>query len=81
MTTLKELGLSFTLICVLMVTAFAGETSAPPCAPGETSGPPCTSQAVTDGSTNPGETDTPPVSNSVDITTIAEAAFWSLSLF
>ena len=80
MTTLKGLGLSFTLICVLMVTAFAGETPGPPCIPGETGSPPC-SQSLTDGSTNPGETGTPPVSNSVDITTIAETAFWSLSLF
>jgi hypothetical protein len=80
MTTLRRLSLSFSLIFVLAVTAFAGEIPSPPCIPGETGTPPC-SQSLTDGSTNPGETDTPPVSNSVDITTIAEAAFWSLSLF
>jgi len=78
---LRKPALALMLMSLLAMTTFGGETLTPPCAPGETSGPPCTSQAVTDGSTNPGETDTPPVSNSVDITTIAEAAFWSLSLF
>ncbi|HXT63016.1 MAG TPA: hypothetical protein VN696_08270 [Pyrinomonadaceae bacterium] len=78
---LKTLALSFTLISILAVAVFAGETNAPPCAPGETGAPPCSSQSVTDDSTTPGETQGPPASNTVDVISIAEAARWSLSLF
>ena len=78
---LKGLALSVTLMSVLAVAAFGGETSSPPCAPGQTETPPCSSQSVTDGSTTPGETQGPPASNTVDVISIAEAARWSLSLF
>lgn len=40
MRTLRLLGISVTLLCLSM-TAFAGETDSPPCAPGETDSPPC----------------------------------------
>lgn len=41
---LKELALAATLALVFAISAFAGETSTPPCSPpepGETSTPPC----------------------------------------
>ncbi len=88
MTKPKRLALSFTLICVLAIAAFAGETLNPPCAPGDILTPPCSSQSVNDDSTAPGETPTgpgqtgtPPVSNTVDLVGLVEAALWSLSLF
>jgi hypothetical protein len=83
---LKSLTLSFILMSILAVGAFAGETPGPPCVPGQTdtppsqtSTPPC-SQSVTDGSTDPSETNGPP-SNTVDVTTIVEAVQLALSLF
>jgi hypothetical protein len=79
MTYLKRLALSFTLMSVLAIAAFAGETSTPPCAPGQTDTPPC-SQALSGGSTDPGETNAPPA-NQVDLTTIVEAVQLALSLF
>ena len=77
---LKRLCLAFTLISVLAVASFAGETGSPPCIPGETGTPPCSSQSVTDGSTDPGEMSGPP-SNAVDLTTIVGAVGIALSLF
>jgi hypothetical protein len=42
MKNLKRLGVAVTLMFVLAVTVFAGETSTPPCAnPGEVNAPPC----------------------------------------
>jgi hypothetical protein len=56
MKNLKLLGISVTLLCVLSMTAFAGETNSPPCAPGETNSPPCAmSQMTPDDSVAPGE--------------------------
>jgi hypothetical protein len=78
MTYLKLLALSFTLMSVLAINAFAGETSAPPCAPGQTEAPPCSQ--MTEGSTDPGETNGPP-SNAVDVVTIVDAVQLALSLF
>ena len=79
---LKRLAVSFTLMSVLAVSAFGGETASPPCAPGETATPPCSSQSVDDGSTALGETLAPPASNTaVDVTDITEAVMWALSLF
>ena len=80
---LRKLAVSFTLMSVLAMAAFAGETQTPPCAPGELLTPPCSSapQTATDDSSAPGETLTPPVSNAVDVIDIAEAALWSLLLF
>ena len=51
MKNLKRLGISITLLCLLTMTAFAGETNSPPCVPGETNSPPCSvTQNVTDDS-------------------------------
>ena len=82
MNMLQRLIVSFTLVSVLAVAAFAGETNAPPCAPGETSNPPCSSapQTASDNSAVPGETHGPP-SNAVDVIGIAEIALRSLLLF
>jgi hypothetical protein len=87
---LKRLTLSFILMSVVAVAASAGETEgppapgqteAPPCAPGELQGPPCSSQSANNDSTAPGEILNPPASDTVDLVDIAEAAFWSLTLF
>ena len=79
---LKRLGLTFTLISVLAVTTFAGETGTPPCAdPGQTSSPPCAAQSVNDAPVVPGETLAPPALPAVDVTDITEAVLWALSLF
>jgi hypothetical protein len=75
---LKRLALSFTLICVLAGASLAGETPIGPCAPGQTDTPPCSQ--MTDGSTDPGETNGPP-SSAIDATTIVEAVELALSLF
>lgn len=78
MKNLKRLSVSFTLMCVLTVGTFAGETSSPPCAPpapGETSSPPCaTAQMITDYSVAPGETNSLPASNTGADYSIAEVA-------
>jgi hypothetical protein len=78
---LKRLGLTFALMSVLAVTTFAGITETPPCVPGETLAPPCVSQSVSDDSTDPGQTNSPPASDTVDLMGIVEAALWALSLF
>jgi len=80
MTYLKRIALPFTLMSVLAIAAFAGETPSPPCVPGQTEAPPCSSQSVTDGSTDPGETSGPP-SNAIDLTMIVEAVQLTLTLF
>ncbi len=76
MKNLKRLGLSFSLIFILAVTAFAGETSAGPCAPpapGETSAGPCTAAQMTPGdSAAPGGTNSPVASNAGDPTSATE---------
>ena len=85
---LKRLGLAFTLMSVLALTAFAGETEGPPCVPGQTNSPPCSSQPVNDDSSAPretlidlGQTGTPPASDGVDLVDIVNATLWALSLF
>ena len=50
MKNLKMLGISVTLLCVLSMTAFAGATNSPPCAPpdpGATNSPPCAMSQIT----------------------------------
>ena len=75
MKNLKRLGVSVTLLCVVSLTTLAGETNSPPCAPGETNSPPCAAaQLVPDDSAMPGQTDTPPASNSGAEYSIAEVA-------
>ena len=78
---LKSLALSMSLMCVIAVSAVAGETQGPPCAPGELSSPPCIAPSVTDDSVDPGETLAAPTSPVVDVTDITDAVLWALSLF
>jgi hypothetical protein len=73
MKNLRRLGISVTLLCVLSMTAFAGDTTSPPCAPGETTSPPCATAQVTDDSVIPGDTMTPPALSSETEYSIAEA--------
>jgi hypothetical protein len=80
MTCLKQLAASLTLMSVMAIPAFAGETESPPCAPGEVNSPPCISQSITDSSIAPGETSAPP-SSSVDVTDLVDAVRWALSIF
>ena len=65
MKNLKRLGAAIALTFLLGMTAFAGETNAPPCTPpipGETNAPPCTgSQMAGD---NSGSVSTPSASDS-----------------
>ncbi len=76
MKNLKRLSAAVVLTCVLGLSAFAGETDTPPCAPpepGQTSTPPCSgSQMASDDSAAPGVISTPPASNAGHL--IAEAA-------
>ena len=81
MKSLRRLALSLTLMLVLSVAAFGGETNSPPCVPGETASPPCPGQSVNDDSADPGETLTTPTMTAVDVTDITEAVMWALSLF
>jgi len=84
MKNLKLLGISVTLLCVLSMTAFAGDTSSPPCAPGETTSPPCASAQMTaDDSVAPGATNSPPASEvEVSITEVAlDLLVGALSVF
>ena len=88
METLKKLATAIALMCVLCLSAFAGDTMTSACAPGEISTPPCaTAQAPT-----PGQTDTPPAaalgqvetppSGDVSLTEIASFVLLSIvSLF
>lgn len=74
MKNLRRLGISVILLCALSMTAFAGETTSPPCAPGETTSPPCVAAQVTDDeSIVPGSTTSPPASSSETEYSIAEA--------
>ena len=78
MKNLKRLGVSATLMFVLSVVAFAGETQSPPCAPpepGETQSPPCAvAQLTRDDSLAPGETSSTPASNAGGASSVTEAA-------
>jgi hypothetical protein len=77
---LKRMGVLFALTVVLSITAF-GDDPVPPCDPGETHGPPCAStQLATDDSTVPGQLETPPASDSVDLVTVTEDAITTLLL-
>jgi len=75
MRNLKLLGISITLLCVLSMTAFAGDTNSPPCSPdpGATNSPPCASAQITaDDSVAPGAVNSPPASGvEISITEVA----------
>jgi hypothetical protein len=79
MNNLRRLVVSLNLMSVLVVTAFAGETQTPPCAPGEIQSPPCSSAPVT--SVDPGQTDTPPAADSFSFASFAEEALFDLLIF
>ena len=85
MKNLKRLGVAFVLTLVLGVSTFAGEMNSPPCAPpepGEMSSPPCAvAQMASDDSAAPGEIQTPPASDTVDIVSVVDAAMNLLLLF
>ena len=89
MENLRKLAATVALTFILGVSAFAGETMTPPCAPpepGETMTPPCaTAQAPTSGEilTPPGQIDTPPAAvDEAYLTEIAASVMFSiLSLF
>lgn len=77
MKNLKRLGVSVTLMFVLAVAAFAGESS-PLCAPpepGQTNTPPCAEALTTAAvSVTQGETNAPPASNARDPYSVAKVA-------
>jgi hypothetical protein len=75
MKNLRRLGISVTLLCVLSITAFAGDTISPPCAPGDTISPPCATAPLTeDDSLVPGSTNSPPVSSTEAEYSLTEVA-------
>ena len=81
MSNLRRLVVTICLTAVLAITAFAGETSGPPCAPpdpGETSGPPCSSSQITTDDSTPGETLTPPAADTLNVATVVEDALTAL---
>jgi len=67
MKNVKRLAVSVTLMLVVAVAVFAGETNSPPCSqlePGQVGTPPCAAASMTPGdSAAPGETNAPPASN------------------
>lgn len=83
MKNLKRLGATLVLTFVLSLSAFAGEINSPPCAPpGEVNAPPCVAAPLSlDDSTAPGQTETPPASDAVDILSVVDAAINLLLLF
>ena len=81
MKTLRRLGAAAVLTIVLGLSAFAGQTETPPCAPpapGETNAPPCTGQTTSDNSATPGVVSTPPATDAETGYFVADAA---ISLF
>ena len=84
MNNLRRLVVTLCLTSVLAVTAFAGETSGPPCTPdpGATQAPPCaTAPLATDDS---GQTETPPASdtsNTFDVVSFAEETLLEFLIF
>jgi hypothetical protein len=92
MNNLRKLGGAVVLMFVLSISGFAGEIPSPPgapgeipsppCAPGEMNTPPCASaQSIVDDSALPGQTSTPPASESFGVLSLAEIGLRSLFLF
>ncbi len=74
MKNLKRLGVAVALTIVLGLSAFAGETMTPPCAPpvpGETSAPPCAGGQISQEPAAPGEVNTLPASVALDASAFA----------
>jgi hypothetical protein len=84
MKNLKRVTAAVVLTFVLGLSAFAGESSTPPCAPpepGQVQTPPCSGgQMATDYSALPGETSSPPASYPV-VADMAISLLESLLLF
>ena len=85
MNNLRRLVVTLCLTSVLAVTAFAGETPAPPCAPpvpGETETPPCaTAQLATDDSSQTETALASDTSNTVDVVSFAEETLLQFLMF
>jgi len=85
MRNLKRLLVSLCLMSLLAITAFAGETTSPPCPPpdpGETAAPPCSSaQTMTDDSVVLGQINTPSAPEAAELSTIIEDTLIALLLF
>jgi len=77
MNNLRKLVVTLSLLSVLAVTAFAGETQSPPCDPGETHGPPCPSAPIT----TTGVTEAPPAADSFSVFSVVEDALFDLLIF
>jgi hypothetical protein len=86
MNNLRRLVVTLCLTSVLAITAFAGETSSPPCAPpvpGETEAPPCSiAQPATDDSSNPSQTETAPASDTTtNVVSVVEETLLEFLIF
>jgi hypothetical protein len=80
---LRSLGSVVVLVLAFVISATAGETSVLACpVPGQIDTPPCSSAPASSGDENlVGQTETPPVSDSVDVYALAEMALQRLLLF
>ena len=84
MKNLKRLGAAAVLTVMLSLSVFAGDMPTPPCAPpepGQMPTPPCATQMASDDPATPGEVETPPASNTVDMVSVVDAAMNLLLLF
>jgi len=85
MKTLRRLGTTLVLTFVFGLSPLAGKAQSPACAPpdgGITSTPPCAAaQPVPGDPAAPGQLETPPAANTVDILSVAEAAMNLLLTF
>jgi hypothetical protein len=83
---LKKLGAAVFLMVVLMLPAFAGQTSTPPCGepePGQTSTPPCAAASADLGTANSSSTtsaglNTPAVAHETSFSKIASVVLLNL---
>ena len=84
MKSLRRLCAAIVLTGLLGLSAFAGEISTPACAPPEPGiilTPPCAAQTLADDSAVPGEVETPPASNAIDMSSAIELLINLLLLF
>ena len=66
------------LILVISTAAFADGPSSPACEPGIMHGPPCATAQMNDDATPPGQTQTPPVADGIDVISEIEVALIEL---
>ena len=84
MSNLRRLVVTLCLTSVFAITAFAGETSTPPCTmdPGATQAPPCaTAQLATDDSSQTETALASDTSNTVDVVSFAEETLLQFLMF